>query len=256
MRKKELLGRKGQAQDGVAKTRMAWLGCVFSQCRQDENGLPLRDNDSTTYLSSFDTVSDFGVHLRREAIRRGLFSAPESVLLVDGATGLEKMGRDYFPDSTQIVDIYHALEHLSSLVQLLLGKSDASKLRRRRAHWKKLLLADGLDRVIKQARKEAVQRGMVAEVESSLGYFLNNRERMRYGTFRKKGYFVGSGVVEAGCRSLIGQRCKQSGMFWSVPGATNILGLRCINASSQFPDYWRQRRNSLAAQNDLLPLPA
>lgn len=256
MRKEELLGRKGRDSEGTAKTRMAWLGCVFTQHGLDEEGHPVRDHNSTTYLCGFESISDFGIGLRRDALRRGLFSAPESVLLVDGASGLEKMGRDYFPQSTQIVDFYHAMEHLNSLAELLLGKADPAKLRRRRRHWKKLLLNDGLERIINRARKEALQKGNVEEVEAALGYFLNNRGRMRYGTFRRKGYFIGSGVVEAGCRSVIGQCLKQSGMFWTLNGASSVLAFRSINASGHFQDYWRHRRDALARKNDLLPLAA
>lgn len=199
---------------------------------------------------------DFGIGLRREAIRRGLHTAPETVLLVDGATGREKMGRDYFPHATQIVDLYHALEHLGEVAGLLLGKSDPPKLARRRAHWKKMLLAYGVDRIIKAARKEAVKRGKIVEVKAALGYLLNNRERMQYGTLCDKNYFVGSGVVEAGCHIVIGQRCKQSGMFWSEAGASSILALRSINASGYLKDYSKYRRDSHAAKNDLLPLVA
>lgn len=254
MRKQELLGRKGKADDGVAKTRMAWLGCVFTQQKLDEKGRPMRDHDSTTYLSGFESISDFGIGLRREAIRRGLFSAQETVLLVDGATGLEKMGRDYFPQATQIVDLYHALEHLGEVATLLIAKNEPAKLDKRRAHWKKMLLANGVDRIIDTARKEAIKKGKIAEVEAALGYFINNRQRMMYGTFRAKGYFIGSGVIEAGCRAVIGQRCKQSGMFWSEQGAANILALRSINASRNLHDYWKQRRNAHASRNDILVL--
>lgn len=195
-----------------------------------------------------------GSGCRREAIRRGLYDTKELVLLVDGATGLEKMGHDYFADAVQIVDLYHALEHLQIVMEHLLGKADALRLKRRRKHWKKLLLADALERILQQARKEARILGKVEEVESALGYFVNNRERMRYGTFRKRGYFIGSGVIEAGCRSVIGQRCKQSGMFWSKSGAENILALRCINAGQNLDAFWKDRRNSLAAKNDSLAL--
>lgn len=256
MRGEELVGRKGKADDGVAKTRMALLGCVFTQHKEDEEGHPMRDHESTTYLGGFESTSDFGIGLRREAIRRGLYTVPEVVLLVDGATGLEKMGRDYFADATQIVDLYHALEHLQEVAELLLGKSNAAKSNRRRAHWKKLLLADGVERIIHGARKEALKKGIITEVEAALGYFINNQKRMQYGTFRSKGYFIGSGVVEAGCRTVIGQRCKQSGMFWSEAGASSILALRSINASRYLQDYWKHRRNSHAEKNDLLPLAA
>lgn len=256
MRSEELEGRRGKGPEGKAKTRMAMLGCVFTQHGLDAEGLPVRDHESTTYLSGFESPSDFGVGLRREAVRRGLHDAREVVLLIDGAPGLERMGRDYFPGAVQIVDLYHALEHLRGLIELLLGKADAARVRRRLRHWKTLLLHDGLERIIAQARKEAAVAGNLAEVEAALNYFLENRHRMRYGTFRKKGYFIGSGVIEAGCRSVIGLRCKQSGMFWSTPGATHVLALRCIHASRNLDAFWKDRRNSLAAKNDSLVLPA
>lgn len=216
----------------------------------------MRDHESTTYLSGLESPSDFGIGLRREAIRRGMFSAKETVLLVDGASGLEKLGRDYFGDAVGIVDFYHAMEHVQTLIEILLGKEDVRRIQRRRHHWKKLLLADGLERILAQARKEAIARAKVEEVESALGYFVHNLERMRYGSFRARGYFIGSGVIEAGCRSVIGQRCKQSGMFWSKPGAEHILALRCIHAGRRITPFWKDRHNDLAAQNDILPLAA
>jgi hypothetical protein len=256
MRRELLAGRKGKAPDGSAKTRMAMLGCVFTQHKLDEEGRPIRDHDSTTYLAGFQSPSEFGISLRREAIARGLFSASQVVVLIDGASGLEKLGRDYFPGAVQIVDFYHAMEHLELLLASLLGKDDAQRLQRPRHHWKKLLLHDGLERIIDRARAEASEWGRLPEVENALGYFLNNRERMRYGTFRKMGYFIGSGVIEAGCRTIIGQRCKQSGMFWSEPGASKVLALRCIHSSRRLDSFWKDRLNARAALNDRLPFVA
>lgn len=256
MRRKELAGRKGKAPDGKAKTRMAMLGCVFTQTTEDQEGRPLRDNDSTTYLSGFQSPSDFGIGLRREAIRRGMVPGTQCVLLIDGASGLEKLGLDYFPDAVQIVDFYHAMEHLQTLIETLWGKEDILGNKRRRHHWKKLLANDGVERIIKTARRLALRKGNVPGVEAVLGYFLHNVLRMQYGTFRAKKYFIGSGVVEAGCRSIIGKRCKQSGMFWSQPGAETVLAFRCIHASKQLDSFWKHHLNSLAALNDLLPLAA
>jgi len=256
MRREELEGRQGKAPDGKAKTRMAMLGCVFTQHKEDQEGRPLRDHESTTYLSGFQSPSDFGISLRREAIRRGLFSAPEIVLLIDGAPGLERLGLDYFPGAVQIVDFYHALEHLQTLIETLWGKGDEVRNKRRRHHWKKLLSHDGVERIIKQARKEALTRGNATEVETALGYFVNNVARMQYGTFRAKKYFIGSGVIEAGCRTVIGKRCKQSGMFWGEPGADKVLAFRCIHASRRLDSFWKDRLNSRSALNDSLPLAA
>jgi len=64
------------------------------------------------------------------------------------------------------------------------------------------------------------------------------------------------GVIEAGCKTVIGSRCKQSGMFWSEPGAENILALRCVKSSRQWNNFWKARANEHAAHNDVLPLAA
>ncbi len=93
MRKEELPGRAGKEPDGSAKTRQAYLGCVFTQHRTDEEGHPVRDYQSTTYVSSFSPIEEFGPCLRQDAIRRGLALALQVVLLIDGAEGLANMGR-------------------------------------------------------------------------------------------------------------------------------------------------------------------
>jgi hypothetical protein len=72
-------------------------------------------------------------------------------------------------------------------------------------------------------------------------YFQRNAERMRYPAFRRQGLFVGSGVVEAGCKTLIAARLKRSGMFWTVRGANAIIALRCCRFSGKFEDYWEAR---------------
>jgi len=77
-------------------------------------------------------------------------------------------------------------------------------------------------------------------------YFERNRERMRYPRFRKQGLFIGSGVIEAGCKTAVAARLKQSGMFWTVEGANAIIALRCTPLSAKFEDY-RASHSSLAA---------
>ena len=87
-------------------------------------------------------------------------------------------------------------------------------------------------------------------------YFEKNTERMRYPKFRAQHLFVGSGVIEAGCKTVIGSRCKQSGMFWGQPGAQNVLALRCIHRSRRLGEFWKDRLNGHAARNDTLALAA
>jgi len=256
MRKEELEGRAGKQPDGSAKTRMAYLGCVFTQHQRDEKGHPIRDHDSTTYVSSFSPIEEFGPMLRQEAIRRGLALALQVVLLIDGAAGLANMGRLCFPTAIQIVDFYHALEHAGKVLVALLGSKEHPDYKRRLGRWARQLLNDRVERLITEARQECAGKSQAQAVEDELGYFVNNVERMQYGTFRRQGFFIGSGVVEAGCKTVIGARCKQSGMFWSEPGAENILALRCIHASRRLDDFWKMRLNAHAARNDCLALAA
>jgi len=122
--------------------------------------------------------------------------------------------------------------------------------------WAKRLLNDKVEQLIAAARQECAGKSQAEAVEKELGYFLNNVTRMQYGTFRRQGFFIGSGVIEAGCKTVIGLRCKQSGMFWGKPGAENILALRCIQASRRLDEFWKNRLNTHAARNDSLPLAA
>ena len=254
MRKEELVGRAGKQPDGGAKTRLAYLGCVFTQHKTDENGHPVRDYESTTYVSSFSSIEEFGPCLRQDAIRRGVSMASEVVLLIDGAEGLANMGRLCFAGATQIVDFYHALEHGGHVLMALLGNKDHPEYRIRLRRWAKRLLNDKVEQLIAEMRQECAGMPQAAAVEKELGYFLNNIDRMQYGTFRRKGFFIGSGVIEAGCKTVVGARCKQSGMFWSEPGAENVLALRCIHSSRRLGEFWKERLNCLAAHNDALAL--
>lgn len=255
MRREELAGRKGRQPDGTAKTRQVYLGCVFTQHGTDEKGHPMRDHDSTTYVSSFKPVGQFGPLLRQEATRRGLASAGKVVLLIDGASGLERMGQDCFKDAVQIVDFYHALEHAGKVLEALIGKSHPD-FQKQRHRWAKRLLKDKVALLIKETRQAAEGTPQVQAVEDALGYFERNIQRMQYGTFRENGWFIGSGVVEAGCKTVIGARCKQSGMFWSEPGAENVLALRCIHSSRRQAEFWKHRLNQHAKRNDSLALSA
>jgi hypothetical protein len=256
MRKEELVGRAGKQEDGSAKTRSAYLGCVFTQHKTDAEGHPVRDYESTTYVSSFGAIEEFGPALRQDALRRGLALARQVVLLIDGAGSLAKMGRLCFATALQIVDFYHALEHAGKVLVALLGSKEHPDYRKRLGQWARRLLQDKVEQLIAQARQECASPTHAQAVEKELGYFVNNVERMQYGTFRRQGFFIGSGVIEAGCKTVIGSRCKQSGMFWGEPGAENVLALRCIHSSRRLDEFWKERLNTHAARNDHLDLAA
>jgi hypothetical protein len=256
MRPEELEGRAGQQPDGSAKTRSVYLGCVFTQHRVDERGRPVRDYESTTYVSRLGPLEDFGPLLRQEAIRRGLGQAQKVVLLIDGAAGLEKMGHLNFRDAIQIVDFWHGADHAGQVVEALLGSKENPEYQPRRRRWVRRLLGNGVENLIQETRQECAGRPQAQAVEAQLGYFVHNAQRMKYRTFRRRGLFIGSGVIEAGCKTVIGSRCKQSGMFWGQPGAEHVLALRCIHASRRLEHFWKERLNARTARNDCLRLTA
>ena len=165
---KETVGRQGKTEGQPAHTREAKLGCVFTQTAWDKEGYAIRDPDSTTYVGAIETAEEFGKRLYLEAWKRGWSRAAQKVVLGDGAKWIRDLAAQHFPGATQIVDLYHARQHL----------------------------------------------------------------------------FVGSGVVEAGCKTVIGSRCEQSGMFWTVRGANAILALRCCQFNGHFEDYWEARRTA------------
>ena len=250
MRKEELLGRKGKQPDGKSKTRQVYLGCVFTQHKTDGLGRPVRDWESTTYVANMQNADAFGPLLRNEAIRRGMGNAVRQVFLVDGASGLEAMGRINFKDAIQIVDFYHAMEHAGLVLVALLGDKTHPDYKHRLRQWAKRLLRNGVANLVADVRKECAEKACASAVEEQLHYFDHNRERMQYGTFRKNGFFIGSGVIEAGCKTVVGQRCKQSGMFWSQSGAEHVLALRAIHASRQTDGFWKFRLEQCSAQSN------
>jgi hypothetical protein len=239
MMTEELEDRPGKQEDGSSKTREVKLGCVFTQQKTDEDGGPLRDPDSTTYVSSFAESKDFGPLIRAEALRRGMALATIVVLLGDGASWIWEIARTCFSFAVQIVDFFHACEHLTSLTETLFGKG-SERAKDYRYRWQAYLEEDQVGALIAEAKGWLAPFADPKEALKALGYFENNESRMLYGTFREKGYFIGSGVIEAGCKTVVGQRVKESGMFWSVCGAENVLALRCAVMNGNFDGYWTQ----------------
>lgn len=234
-------GRPGKQKDGSARTREVKLGCVFTQTTTGPEGKPIRDPGSTSFVGAIETAEEFGNRIYAEAIRRGLKRARHVVVLGDGAAWIRNLVELHFPDALQILDLYHAREHLSDLAKLVTA-GDAKKSTRLRQRWWTLLDEGALDRILRQARAYRLEDPEAREkVSLELAYLDSNRERMRYERFRKQGLFVGSGVIEAGCKTVIGQRLKRSGMEWSVRGANAIIALRCNLVSGRFEDYWEQR---------------
>jgi hypothetical protein len=247
VRPEETVGRKGKQTGQRAKTREVKLGCVFTQTKDDEEGKPIRDPQSTSYVATLQPAAEFGALLRTEARKRGLALACLVVFLGDGAAWVWELARVNFPMAVFILDFFHAAEHLKWLAQALWGENtEQSKTQWER--WAKLLKEqpDGLDRVLREARQALPRRGKQREAAlKQIAYFESNTDKMRYAEYRARGLFIGSGVVEAGCKTVIGRRLKQSGMFWGVAGAQNVLDIRCLLENRQFGLFWDQYRKPL-----------
>lgn len=235
---REVEGRRGKGEDGKAKSRESKLGCVFTQTTEDEKGRPVRDADSTSYVGAIETASEFGWRIYAEALRRGLARALRVVVLGDGAPWIWVLAALHFPGAIQIVDLFHALEHLSKLAKLLYGQG-SKKAKRMTEMWSAKLKEGDVESVITSLKRLRPLEVTASDaVAREIAYFLTNAERMRYGDFRRAGLFVGSGVVEAGCKTVIGHRLKQSGMHWTVRGANSIIWLRCCQMSGRWEEYW------------------
>ena len=237
---KERQGRAGKAADGTAKTREAKLGCVFTQFHFDAEGWPVRDCESTTYVGAIETAEQFGPRLHAEAVRRGLTPATTTVVLGDGAPWIWNRADAHFPGAVQIVDLYHARQHLEAVARLAFGSSTAAAKAWVAARRDELDDGD-VDLIIAEIRRlpAASDPNRQAELRKEAEYFETNKLRMCYKYFRGRGFFVGSGVVEAGCKTLIAQRLKQSGMRWTVAGANAVIALRCRLLSNRWEDLWR-----------------
>jgi len=241
--KKETEGRKGKMDGQPAHTREAKLGCVFTQTAWDEEGFPIRDPGSTTYTGAIETAEEFGKRLYLEAWKRGWSRAEKKVVMGDGAEWIWNLAQLHFPGAVQIVDLYHARQHLWELARKLYPNDEASQRAWIKAHQKRLLDKGKIEKLVLAIRSIHSTNPEVADkIRTEADYFERNAERMRYPKFRKQHLFVGSGVIEAGCKTVIGSRLKQSGMFWTLRGANAILALRCCHLNGRFEDYWETRR--------------
>ena len=238
---RETEGRPGKHATGKAKTREAKLGCVFTQTRLDAKGRPVRDEASTTYVGAIEPVEAFGIRLYAEAVRRGVQRAARVSVLGDGAPWIWGIAAEHFPGATQIVDLYHAREHLAELGKLLYGPASPAAKTWAAARCKQLDAGEVESMVAVLRRLRPREESVVEATRKAIEYFQTNAERMRYARFRHQGLFLGSGVIEAGCKTIVGQRLKQSGMRWTVRGANAIIALRCADLSGRWEQFWEAR---------------
>jgi len=241
--KKETVGRKGKTDGQPAHTREVKLGCVFTQTGWDQEGYAIRDTDSTTYTGAVETAEEFGKRLYLEAWNRGWSRAQKKVVMGDGAEWIWNLAEQHFPGAVQIVDLYHARQHLWELVRKLHPNDPITQKAWMKVHQKRLLDKGKIEKLVLALRSiDSTNTEVLEKIRTEADYFERNADRMRYPKFRRQHLFVGSGVIEAGCRTVIGSRLKQSGMFWTVRGANAIIALRCGHLNGRFEDYGEARR--------------
>jgi hypothetical protein len=240
--KKETAGREGKVEGQPAHTRECKLGCVFTQTTWDKEGYAIRDPDTTTYTGAIETAEEFGRRIYAEASRRGWSRAQLKVVMGDSAEWIWNLADLHFPGAIQIVDLYHARQHLWEVARKLYP-NDAGKQKAWMKMHQKLLDRGKIEKLVDALRAIKSENAEIAEkVRTEADYFERNRERMRYPKFRRQHLFVGSGVIEAGCKTMIATRLKRSGMFWTVRGANAIVALRCCQLNGDFENYWEARR--------------
>jgi len=196
--------------------------------------------ESAAALDTAAHHSPFAQRVWREATRRRFCQARRRVVLGDGAAWIWNIAAEQFPEAIQIVDRFHAKQHLSDLAKALYGPASP-----RAAQWadrRKEELDCGKFPTLLAAIRRQLPRS--EDARRCLHYFQTNRSRMRYPEFHAQGLCTSTGVVEAGCKVAIATRLKRAGMHWTVPGSNAIIALRCSKLSGRFQDFWERRADS------------
>ena len=212
----------------------------------DGTGVPVRNAGSITYSAAIEsaahkdtdaTPSEFAARVVREATRRGFERAARQAVLGDGAIWIWNLTDEHFPDAVQIVDRFHAKQHLSDVSKSIYGAgTDLAQQWASERHDE--LDAGDIDDILDALRLHSPQDD---EARKCIDYVERNQERMRYPKFRAAGLCTSTGVVEAGCKVAIGTRCKRAGMHWTVAGVDAIIALRCCKLSGRFEGFWERR---------------
>ena len=250
VRPAEVEGRRGKQPDGSAKTREVKLAMTWTAEGRDEQGRPRRDPGSVSYNAAVESAASrdtdpqpavFAQRVHREAQRCGFDTAARQAVIGDGAPWIWNLSAELFPDAIEIVDIYHAKQHLCDVAKAIYGAG--TDLADAWAEARRAELDAGRLRDLVAALRTHAET--TPEALKCIHYVFRNRHRMRYPQFRAMGLCISSGVVEAGCKQL-GARLKRAGMRWTVLGANAIIALRCCILSGRFEDFWERRAAKIA----------
>ena len=216
--------------DGLlVHTHAGWkelkLGAVYTTVtapsRKRPDKLLIRAHD-ISYVGDITTPETLGRLLWTEAARRGVLGAGEVIAIGDGAHWIWNLMEEHFPQATQIVDWYHASQYIWAAANAVYGEgTDLGTA------WAEARLDDLWDGEVGQVLTAVQATGETREaVTNALTYLTNNQHRMRYAAYRARGIQIGSGVIESGCKHVIGARLKQAGMIWNVDGARAVGKVR------------------------------
>jgi len=254
-RRSELADTKGKHADGTSKTFEAKIGAVFVvEYTSDgvplllENGEIYRDK-KVSYMGTVRKVDDFGPMLYQHALDNGLEDMDVVVFLGDGAKWVWGIQNEYFPYALTSLDLYHSTERVNALVDLLQFKGRGSAVKKQVFKDKciKLLHYGQISDMLGMIETASSKKGNEKKLECALSYFRSNIERMDYGAFSACGVFVGSGVIEAGCKVIVGNRMKCAGMHWLKDHAEKMINLRCAVRNNVFLDHFLRNRSAIAS---------
>lgn len=225
-----------------AEARMPWVGAVFNPWPKDRQGS--RSIREARYVSGLMSLPAIGAQLRRECQAVGLSNADVVIGLTDGGNGLEDCLIDVVSGLTRevvfILDFWHACEHLRNFAQVLFPH-DEERRQAQAAAWCHRLKHTGGEALLKELERWDLSDASAPVLEAHrevTGYFRNNLHRTDYPTYQARGWQIGSGVIEAACKTVVGQRLKESGMRWRERGTTALCQLRALYKSQ--PELWEQ----------------
>ena len=194
------------------------------------------------YTATLQRTEAFGEQVYALAFDQGVESADDLACLGDGAVWIWNSFSHHYPSAVQILDYYHATEHLDDVAKAWYGE-DSEKAKCWLEARKLDLLSDCVETVIRSIRCWRPVDDKAKEIRRvELGYFEKNKYRMLYASLKANSYHIGSGLVESACKTIVTQRFKQSGMRWSEPGAESMVHLRSFLLSDRSADISRFAR--------------
>jgi hypothetical protein len=248
-------GRMGVSLDGgmIYLRQEGWkefkVGCVFAVevrptfDKETQEWVDLPHAIANTYVAHLGGPAVWGQRLWVEAEKRGWNRRRETQVVGDGSAWIWNVADEHFYDSQQVVDYYHAAEHVATAAQLLYPQ-DPTAARRWFTQAKKTLFQGHADQIAQTLTQAATRQPQVADdLGAEAAYFETNKKRMQSMELREDGYLIGSGMVESGIKRFKTRFCGP-GMRWSRAGAERMLSIRAAIMSDRFDTMWHHLQNS------------